>query len=39
MSQSDDVVDSHGKEFKECARQLGAKPKANHSARPEFLKE
>lgn len=31
-------VQSHGPEFKECARKLGAKPKASHSMRPEWAK-
>lgn len=30
---------SHGTEFKECAKKLDAKPKASHSARPEYLKD
>lgn len=30
--------DSHGPEFRECARMLGATPKACHSSRPEYLK-
>lgn len=31
-------VSSHGSEFRECARMIGAKPRACHSIRPDILK-